>query len=91
MKTLMQIFEENSLLNSPKTENLTKRIDQIIEQEKTINNMKTRMENRIKFIFSIKRVQDALNTKLGERTLEQRRVIDRTYELLNHIGNHKVY
>jgi hypothetical protein len=49
------------------------------------------MENRIKFIFSIKRVQDALNTKLGERTLEQRRVIDRTYELLNHIGNHKVY
>ena len=34
MKTLLQIFEENNLLDSSETENLIKRIDKIIEQEK---------------------------------------------------------
>jgi hypothetical protein len=91
MKTLLQIFEENSLLNSPETENLTKKIDQIIEQEKTNNNMKTRMEKRVSLVFTIKRVQDAMNTKLEDRTSEQRQVLRRVWEILNHIGYHKVY
>jgi hypothetical protein len=38
MKTLLQIFEENKLLDSAETENLIKRIDQIIEQEKEKKN-----------------------------------------------------
>jgi hypothetical protein len=37
MKTLLQIFEENKLLDSAETENLIKRINQIIEQEKQNN------------------------------------------------------
>jgi hypothetical protein len=32
MKSLLQIFEENKLLDSPETENLIKKIDELIKE-----------------------------------------------------------
>lgn len=32
MKSLLQIFEENNLLDCPETENLIKKIDQLIKE-----------------------------------------------------------
>jgi hypothetical protein len=52
--------------------------------------METRMEKRVKLVFTIKRVQDAMNTKLEDRTSEQRQVLRRAWDILNHIGYHKV-
>ena len=55
-----------------------------------INNMETRMEKRVRLVFTIKRVQDAMNTKLEDRTSEHRQVLRRAWDILNHIGYHKV-
>ena len=55
-----------------------------------INNMETRMEKRVNLVFSLKRVKDAMNTRVEDRTSEQRQVLRRTWEILNHIGLNKV-
>ena len=52
--------------------------------------METRMEKRVKLVFTIKRVQDAMNTRLEDRTSEHRQVLRRAWDILNHIGYHKV-
>ena len=55
-----------------------------------INNMETTIEKRVKLVFTIKRVQDAMNTRVEDRTSEHRQVLRRTWDILNHIGYHKV-
>jgi hypothetical protein len=42
-KTLLQIFEENNLLDSPETENLINKINELIKQDV---NTTTKKENR---------------------------------------------
>ena len=48
------------------------------------------MEKRVSLVFSIKRVKDAMNTRVEDRTSEQRQVLRRAWEILKHIGYHKV-
>ena len=52
--------------------------------------METRMEKRVNLVFSLKRVKDAMNTRVEDRTSEQRQVLRRAWEILNHIGLNKV-
>jgi hypothetical protein len=40
MKTLLQIFEENHLLDSPETENLIKKIDDLIKKDLDVKHNK---------------------------------------------------
>lgn len=39
-KTLLQIFEENNLLDSPETENLINKINELIKQDANITTKK---------------------------------------------------